>query len=196
MIPPLLGVDGSARAWIWGRICCPRWRSAASPPNGMCVARSTPGGHPLDRAVLRSAFGVLGPTEAGCGDGRVRDRVLLTRGGVLAVSGAAFTAVVLGQCGNGFACRSTRQHPAALGWTTNRLLVWAVAVSRSARPIPWRRAHGAAASPCATAVGWLLASTAALAVLVIDALDKRWRYRRLGQLAVGDVPEAVRSSAT
>jgi hypothetical protein len=43
-----------------------------------------------------------------------------------AASGAAFAAVVVGQVGNAFACRSATRWPGALGWTTNRLLVRAV----------------------------------------------------------------------
>jgi magnesium-transporting ATPase (P-type) len=108
--------------------------------------------------------------------------VLLAGGGLLAASGAAFTAVVLGQLGNAFACRSTRQSPRALGWTTNRLLLWAVtaevaalALFLGAEPVARQLRH---APP--TAVGWLLASTAPLAVLFADALDKRWRYRPRG----------------
>ena len=45
---------------------------------------------------------------------------------LLAASGAAFTAVVLGQAANAFACRSATVPPWRLGWFSNRLLVWAV----------------------------------------------------------------------
>ena len=103
----------------------------------------------------------------------------MTGGGLLAASGAAFSAVVLGQLGNAFACRSTRLRPAALGWTTNRLLLWAVAAEVAAlavflglEPVAGELRH----SP-PTAVGWLLALSAPLAVVVADALDKRWRQR-------------------
>ena len=47
---------------------------------------------------------------------------------LLAASGAAFTAVVIGQVANAFACRSATRWPGALGWTSNRLLLGAVAV--------------------------------------------------------------------
>ena len=43
-----------------------------------------------------------------------------------AASGAAFTSVVVGQMANAFAGRSTTHWPGRLGWTTNRLLLWAV----------------------------------------------------------------------
>ena len=45
---------------------------------------------------------------------------------MLAASGAAFTAVVLGQMANAFACRSTVRPVWKVGWTTNRLLLCAV----------------------------------------------------------------------
>jgi magnesium-transporting ATPase (P-type) len=47
---------------------------------------------------------------------------------LLAASGAAFTAVVLGQASNAFACRSTVSPPWRIGWTTNRLLAGTVVV--------------------------------------------------------------------
>jgi hypothetical protein len=42
--------------------------------------------------------------------------------------GVGFTAVVLGQLANAFACRSTTRWPGQLGWTSNRLLLPAVGV--------------------------------------------------------------------
>lgn len=150
----------------------------SEPAERHVLSRPSPGGHLLDRAVLRRAFGVLGPTEAAV-EMAAFAAVLMTGGGLLAASGAAFSAVVLGQLGNAFACRSTRLRPAALGWTTNRLLLWAVAAEVAAlavflglEPVARELRH----SP-PTAVGWLLALSAPLAVVVADALDKRWRPR-------------------
>ncbi len=73
--------------------------------------------HLLDRRLVGRAFGVLGPTEALVsltafvvtfaaagwrpGDSFPEGQILL------AASGAAFTAIVLGQAANAFACRST-----------------------------------------------------------------------------------------
>jgi len=45
----------------------------------------------------------------------------------LAASGAAFSAVVIGQMANAFACRSATRWPGGLGWITNRFVVYAVA---------------------------------------------------------------------
>ncbi len=94
-------------------------------------------GHLLDRSVLRRSFGVLGPTEAIVemaaffatfwavgwrpGDGFPEGSTLLM------ASGAAFTAVVLGQAANAFACRSASRPPWRLARPANRLLIGAVA---------------------------------------------------------------------
>jgi hypothetical protein len=45
---------------------------------------------------------------------------------LLAASGVTFTAVVLGQVANAFACRSTLVPAWRVGWATNRLLLGAV----------------------------------------------------------------------
>ncbi len=92
--------------------------------------------HLLDRHIFLRAFGVLGPVEALVemsafiavfiasgwrpGDVFPADDVLLI------ASGAAFTAVVLGQVANAFACRSTTQTVWRLGWGSNRLLLIAI----------------------------------------------------------------------
>src|SRR5262249_16233331 len=92
----------------------------------------------LDRAVVRRVFGVLGPTEAVVEMAAfVASLVAVgwrpgdpfpTSTPLLGASGAAFTAVVLGQFANAFACRGEHRRPGALGWTSNRLLIGAVAV--------------------------------------------------------------------
>ena len=124
-------------------------------------------GHLLDRRLLRRVFGALGPAEAAVemaaflavfvaagwrpGDSFPTGTTLLT------ASGAAFTAVVLGQFANAFACRSERRPPWALGWTSNPppgrrrgrraprpgRLPRVRAPGRSPRPAPaGRRRHG------------------------------------------------------
>ena len=79
-----------------------------------------------------------------------------------AASGAAFTAVVLGQFANAFACRSTTDWPGALGWTTNRLLLIGVAVELLLLLLflylPPLAAFLNQAPP--TALGWLVAALA------------------------------------
>ncbi|MGY1734971.1 cation-translocating P-type ATPase [Geodermatophilus sp. SYSU D00684] len=91
----------------------------------------------VDGAVLRRAFGVLGPVEAAVS--MLAFLVVLTSagwsygedvpGGVLAgASGAAFAAVVLGQAANAWACRSTTRPFWRLDPRSNPLLGWAVGV--------------------------------------------------------------------
>jgi calcium-translocating P-type ATPase len=144
--------------------------------------------HLLDAPVLRRVFGVLGPTQAvvemvafvavlmgsGWQWGQVPDP------GVLAsASGAAFAAVVLGQVGNAFASRSTTMLPGALGWTSNKLLTWSVALEVVLLLVllyvgPLAAALHQAAPPL---TGWILAALAAPAVLTADAVHKAFRRR-------------------
>jgi len=93
--------------------------------------------HLIDRPLLIRVFGILGPAEAFVEMSAFIVALLAagwrpgdafpTGHALLAASGAAFAAVVLGQAGNAFACRSASRPPWALGWRTNRLLLWGVA---------------------------------------------------------------------
>jgi magnesium-transporting ATPase (P-type) len=145
--------------------------------------------HLFDRVVLRRAFGLLGPTEA-----TVEIAAFLTSlvasgwrpgesfptGAALATaSGAAFTAVVIGQMANAFACRSTRDWPGALGWRTNPLLLFSVAIELLLLagflfigPVARLLDHQAP-----SLAGFAVAALAAPAVLAVDAIDKAWRRR-------------------
>lgn len=87
----------------------------------------------------------------------------------------AFAAVVLGQVGNAFACRSTTAWPGRLGWMTNHLLVWSIGVELVllvvllyVAPIA-NLLNQAPPSPA----GWLLAVAAGPAVLLAHAVQKR-----------------------
>jgi magnesium-transporting ATPase (P-type) len=93
--------------------------------------------HLLDRRLFTRAFGVLGPTEAAV-EPTAFVAAFVAAGwrpgdtfphgtALLAASGAAFTAVVLGQVANAFACRSTTRPAWKVGWLTNRLLLGAIA---------------------------------------------------------------------
>ena len=162
----------------------------AEPPNTRALARPPIGRHLIDGALLRRVFGVLGPTEA------VMEMtafiVALVAAGwrpgdsfptghaLMAASGAAFAAVVIGQAANAFACRSATRWPGALGWTSNRLLLGAVAVELV------MLAGFLLIPPVATlldqapppAAGFAVAVLAAPAVLAADALHKRTRATR------------------
>ena len=107
---------------------------------------------------------------------------------VLAASGAAFSAVVIGQMANAFVCRSARRWPGTLGWFTNRLLVYAVTAELAllllflhSRPLATILGH----SP-PTLVGTACALLAFPAVVLIDALHKgilNRRNHRLGEVS-------------
>jgi magnesium-transporting ATPase (P-type) len=90
----------------------------------------------LDRTVATRAFGVLGPTEA-VAELSIFVAALLAAGwrpglqwpsgdALLAASGAAFLTVVVMQCANAFACRSSRTPVWRRGWRGNVFLVGAV----------------------------------------------------------------------
>jgi magnesium-transporting ATPase (P-type) len=135
--------------------------------------------------LLRRAFGVLGPVEAAVALAAFSTALLLAGwspgdeppAAVLAgASGAAFTAVVLGQMANAFACRSTSRPAWRLGWRSNPLLLWAVVVELLALlaflfipPVADALEH--APPPLVPAA---VALVAVPAVLVADAIHK-WR---------------------
>ncbi len=108
----------------------------AEAPGKRVLSRPPDRRHLMDRQLMVRVFCVLGPVEAAV-EMAAFSAVLFaggwTRGGLpesgllLAASGTAFTAVVLGQLANAFACRSATVLPWQLGWGTNRLLLWAVA---------------------------------------------------------------------
>ena len=108
----------------------------AEPPSHHVLDRPPPRRHLLDRAVFARAFGLLGPVEAvialaafvvtfvaagwALGNPFPEGDVLLT------ASGAAFTAVVLGQLANVIACRSTIRPFWRVPPTSNPLVPWAI----------------------------------------------------------------------
>ena len=133
----------------------------AEPPNPRALARPPVGRHLIDGALLRRVFGVLGPTEAVmemtafivalvAAGWRPGDS-FPTGNALMAASGAAFAAVVIGQAANAFACRSATRWPGALGWTSNRLLLGAVGGRAGhARRLPPDPASGRTPRPSTT----------------------------------------------
>jgi magnesium-transporting ATPase (P-type) len=142
----------------------------------------------IDRSVAGRAFGVLGPAEAAWA--MVAFVVVLAAGGwhvgvtpsstLLAVaSGTAFSAVVLGQLANAFACRSASRSVLQVGWGGNPLLVWAVLVELlvllvflTVPPLP-----AVLGGSFPGALGWCLAVAAVPVVLAADTAHKRLRRR-------------------
>ena len=146
--------------------------------------------HLVDGPVLRRAFGVLGATEALVELAVFTALLLLAgwrfgdpapTGATLAeASGAAFTAVVIGQAANAFACRSAGYAFGRRPGPPNRLLRLAVlaelgllALFLVPDPVADQLGH---AVPSPAGLG--LALLAAPAVLVADAVHKRVRGRR------------------
>ena len=161
----------------------------AEPPSPDVLEKPPIKGHLVDGRLLRRAFGVLGLTEAlvemtafvaaFVGIGWWFGQPLPTGHALAAASGAAFSAVVVGQMANAFACRSERRRPGQVGWGVNRLLLWAVGAELLALvaflgvpPIA-----GALGQAVPTVTGAAVAVIAAPAVLAVDAVHK-WRRRR------------------
>ncbi len=163
---------------------------AERPTSGL-MRRPPHGRRLLDRSVARRAFGVLGPTEALVemtafvaslyASGWRPGDDFPTGGPLLAASGAAFTAVVLGQFANAFACRSTTRPAWSTGHPRNNLLIGAVLIELVMLfgflfigPIASVLDHSAP-----SIVGWVVASFAIPAVLIADAGSKMSRLRQL-----------------
>jgi magnesium-transporting ATPase (P-type) len=168
----------------------------AEPPAEHQLDGSPVRGRLMNRTVLRRSFGLLGPAEAVLSMATFVACLLLSgwRPGqtfpsgpeLLAASGGAFLSVVVAQTANAFACRSSTRRPGELGWTTNRLLLPAVAGALVISLLmllvpPVSRLLDQAAPPF---VGWLLAGLSAPLLLAVDGLDKR--LRRHGRGGDGD----------
>ncbi|MDV3206906.1 MAG: cation-transporting P-type ATPase, partial [Rhodococcus ruber] len=160
------------------------------PPSRDTLKRPPERRHLVDRTLLVRVFGVLGPVEAIVEMSAFLVALLVagwrpggefpTGPALLAASGAAFAAVVLGQVGTAFACRSASRPPWQLGWGSNRLLLWAVLVELVALVVflgvvPVADVLGHAVPPL-EALGVALLGIPA--VLVVDSVYKRVRRRR------------------
>jgi len=159
-------------------------------------------GRLINRTVAFRVFGVLGPTEA-LFSMSAFVAVFLAAGWrpgdpfpegqvELMASGAAFTAVVAGQMANAFACRSTTRWPGALGWTSNRLLLGAVAfeIVLAACFVAVTPLADLLGQAWPSAAGWLVVGLAAPALLLADttakAVLRRQARRRRHGLGPGD----------
>ena len=154
-------------------------------PSANVLEHPPHGRHLLDGRLLLRSFGLLGPVEAliELAAFVLSMAALGWRPGTafpggpsfLAASGAAFSAVVIGQMATAFACRSATQWPGAIGWRTNRLLLYAIAAELLLlfcflyiRPLSNILGHSAP-----TFTGALVAVVAFPAVLAADALQKK-----------------------
>jgi magnesium-transporting ATPase (P-type) len=151
--------------------------------------------HLIDRPLLARVFGALGPAVAMVeilaflatyvaagwrpGDRFPHGHVLL------AASGAAFSAVVIGQIGSSFACRSATRPPWRLGWTSNRLLLWATgaAIAICITLLAFAPLADLLDQQPPSAAGLAVAALAAPAVLAADRVHKGIRGARHRKLA-------------
>jgi calcium-translocating P-type ATPase len=165
----------------------------AEPPPADVLEQPPIRGHLLSGSVVRRAFLILGPTEAALGmlaffatflAGGWRPGAAFPSGRlVLAASAATFLAVVAAQMANASACRSATRPPWRLGWTTNRLLLPAVAYSAAVAVLTigiGPVAHLLRQAP-PTSAGWAVVLVAPVVLLGVDALVKaRWARRGRG----------------
>jgi magnesium-transporting ATPase (P-type) len=160
----------------------------AEKPNPRTMHGPARTGNLIDRGVVRRAFAVLGPAEAVMA--MLAFLVVLIAGGwtlgdvpnptlLATASGTAFTAIVLGQLANAFACRSESSWIGRVGLTGNRLLLYAVAFEVAmlatfllVPPLP-----GLLGGSTPSALGWTLAALAVPVVWFADAADKALRAR-------------------
>jgi calcium-translocating P-type ATPase len=161
----------------------------AEPSSPRALAQPPLGRHLVDRFLLFRAFVVLGLTES-LFEMMAFLAVLLFAGwrpglpfptgtAFLTASGAAFTAVVLGQMANAFACRSATLWPGNLGWLSNRYLVLAIlceaAMMAGFLYLPLLARVLGQAPP--NKIGYLTALLAIPAVWIADAAHKGWKRR-------------------
>jgi magnesium-transporting ATPase (P-type) len=157
----------------------------AEPPDRATMRQRPSTGALIDLGVLGRVFGVLGPAEAAVEMAAffvVLGLAGWTLGAELpaqtlaAASGAAFAAVVLGQLGNAFACRSETRWAGALRMTGNPMLLWAVAVEIVLLVVflapPLAGLLGGSPPP---AVGWAFVLAAPVVVVLADAAAKAVR---------------------
>lgn len=162
----------------------------AEQPAQRVLRRPPVSGGLLDKTVAVRAFAVLGPTEA-VAELTVFVAALFAAGwrpglawpageALLSASGAAFLTVVVMQCANAFACRSTRLSAWRLRWHGNDFLMVAVAgalafgVACLAVP-PIAAVLGQAWPPLAVLP--LIALSAPL-LWAVDGMWKAWAHRR------------------
>lgn len=185
-IPLALGVL-QVLALDIGTDVLPALALGAEPPGPHVLDQPPVRRHLLDRTLFARAFGVLGPAEALVGmaaflatfvAGGWRPGDAFPGGaGLATASGAAFTAVVVGQAANAFACRSTRLAAWRVPLGRNRLLLAAVAVELGMLVVflflaPLAELLGQAPP---SAAGVVVAMLAVPAVVGADALHKRVR---------------------
>ena len=159
----------------------------AEPPDKRALDGPPVRGHLLDRSLMMRAFAVLGLVEAALAltafvvslhaQGWRLGQEFPTGPALLAASGAAFTAIVLGQAANAFACCSVERPAWATNLRTNPLLIAAIPAELGlllvllyVPPVAHLLGHSGP-----SIAGFAVAATTNPAVLLADALQKRYR---------------------
>lgn len=161
----------------------------AEPPNKRTMRGRLRTGSLINGGVVRRAFLVLGPAEAAMA--MLAFLVVLLAGGwqfgaapdaalLATASGTAFTAIVLGQLANAYACRSATRSVPRVGLRGNRLLLWAVAFELAVLAVflfvpPLPQLLGGSAP---SALGWGLAVATIPVVIAADAVAKVFLVRK------------------
>ncbi|MBI3214065.1 MAG: cation-transporting P-type ATPase [Mycobacterium sp.] len=155
----------------------------AEPPEERALDSPPTKAHLVDRALLIRAFGVLGLTEAVVA---LAAFAFLVNSPEVAIasgmaSGTAFTAIVLGQAANAFACRSDKQPVWRIPLLTNPMLIAGVAAEIGILLVllyvpPIAALLGQAGPP---PLGYALAAVAVPAVVLADATHKLFRQHRI-----------------
>lgn len=168
----------------------------AEPPNRRVLDGPPVRRHLVDRPLLVRALGVLGAVEAVvaltafvvsfAAQGWRPGGPFPAGAALLAASGAAFTAIVLGQAANAFACRSAVRPAWSVDPRTNPALIVAVlielmllAVLLYVGPVAHLLGHSGP-----SIAGFLTAAIAIPAVLSADALHKCFRRHQMGPPAL------------
>jgi magnesium-transporting ATPase (P-type) len=160
----------------------------AEPANPSVLRGRARGGQLIDRRVVTRAFGVLGPAEV-VASMAAFVAVLLAGGWrwagtpdptlLATASGTAFTAIVLGQLANAYACRSEARPAFRIDARTNRMLAVAVlgelAMLGVFLGVP--AVSAALGGTWPTALGWSIAAMAVPGVIAADTLHKWLRQR-------------------
>jgi magnesium-transporting ATPase (P-type) len=168
----------------------------AEPPNNRALDGPPVRRHLVDMRLMVRAFAVLGTVEAivalsafvvsFIAAGWSPGTAFPGGPGLLAASGAAFTAIVFGQAANAFACRSAVRPAWSIDPRTNPALIVGVAVELCMlalllymHPVAHMLGHSAP-----SIIGFSVAALAIPVVLSADAAYKCFRRRHMGPVAL------------
>ena len=168
----------------------PAMALGSEPAGSGLLERPLTGRHVIDRALLARAFLVLGPTEAVIemlaflagllAAGWAPGRPFPAEAALYSASGAAWSAVVLGQAANAYACRSATRPVWRIPLLSNRMLVVGIGVQLGLlggllRVGPIARALGQGPPSLG---GFAVAASVVPALVIVDGIHKARHGRR------------------